>query len=127
MKLWQNLFNCVRILIVSLSHALPFSVDFQQQQHVGEVDRAAPTFFEHAHYGESLLQGKHVDSGLEILACAHGVHIVVKLLNAAALKLAVEESKQTGVLCEKFLGIFAVALCHTSFISLPPSRILAQR
>ena len=98
--MWQNLFNCVRILIVSLSHALPFAVDFQQQQHVGEVDRAAPTFFEHTHHRESLLQGKHVDSGLEILACAHGVHIVVKLLDTAALKFPIEKTEQAGILGE---------------------------
>ena len=73
------LLNRVRILVVRLGDALPFDVDLQEKKDVREVDLAAPALFEDAHDGKRFFEFQHVDSRLEVLACADGIDVAVEL------------------------------------------------
>ena len=46
---------------------------------------------------QRFFQFQHVDAGLEFLAGAHRVDVVIELLDTATLELTVQETEQTGV------------------------------
>ncbi len=80
-------FDRVRVLVVRLGDALPFAVDLQEKENVGEVDLAAPTLFEDAHDGERFFEFQHIDPRLEVLARADGIKVagrpILSLRNGA--------------------------------------------
>ena len=84
------LLNGVGILVVSLSHAFPFSVHFQQKQHIGEVNAIAPALFQHSDHGQRFLHQQHVYPSFEMVASGDGVYIVVKLFNGAVFQCSVQ-------------------------------------
>ena len=60
----------IRILVISLGYTFPLAIEFQKQEEIGEVYAVAPAFFKHADHGDGFLNGEHVDTCLEVVACS---------------------------------------------------------
>ncbi len=100
-------------MVVGLGHAVPFAIEFQEQEEVGEVDGSAPAFFEDTHHGNGFFHCEHVDTDLESVTGSYGIDIAIELFDRAALSCAIEYAEQYGVIGEQSFCIFAVAFGHT--------------
>ena len=102
-------------MIIGFSYTFPFTIDFQQKQIVGEIDTVSPALFKNTNHRQCFFHCHHINTCLECLAAADGIHVAVKLLNGTMFQFSIKKAKQYSIIGKQLACIFAIAFCYTLY------------